>query len=113
MPLLWRSEFRSILSGAVKHKACSLDRAIAIAEGAENQLRGREFSVESSQVLSLSAESGCSRYDSECVALARNLGVRLVTNDRQILRAFPAETLPLAHFSWARVPSPRVRASRT
>ena len=89
VPLLWRSEFRSVLAGAVRRHLCSLERAIAIAEAAEDQFRGREFSIESTHVLNLAAASGCSAYDCEFVALAKDLGVRLITNDREILRAFP------------------------
>jgi predicted nucleic acid-binding protein len=40
--------------------------------------------------LRLAARSGCSADDCECVALADDLGTRLVTTDRQLLRAFPA-----------------------
>lgn len=89
VPLLWRSEFRSVLAGVVKRKACSLERAIAVARAAEDQFRGREFSVESAHVLNLTAASGCSAYDCEFVALAEDLGVSLITYDREILRAFP------------------------
>lgn len=98
-PLLWRSEFRSILSGAVRRKALSLDRAAAIAAAAEQQLQGREFAVESASVLTLAAQSGCSAYDCEFVALAQDLGVSLVTNDRAIQRAFPHTALGLDQFA--------------
>jgi predicted nucleic acid-binding protein len=40
--------------------------------------------------LQLAAESGCSAYDCEFVALARDLEVPLVTADRQLLAAFPS-----------------------
>lgn len=98
-PLLWRSEFRSILSGAVRRRALSLDRAAAIAAAAERQLSGREFTVESARVLSLAARSGCSAYDCEFVALADDLGISLVTNDREILRAFPRIARRLDQFA--------------
>src|SRR5215510_11213946 len=94
-PLLWRSEFRSILTGAVRHKALSLDRAAAIAAAAEDHMRGREFSVESARVLALTGLSRCSAYDCEFVALANDLNVGLVTNDRDIIKAFPTVAVPL------------------
>ena len=98
-PLLWRSEFRSVLAGAVKRKSFKIERAIAVAQAAEDQFKGREFAVESAEVLSLAVESGCSAYDCEFVALARNLGVSLVTNDREVLKAFPAIAVPLERYS--------------
>ncbi len=55
--------------------------------------------VDTAEVLSLAAESGCSAYDCEFVALARNLGVSLVTSDREVLKAFPAIAVPLERYS--------------
>ena len=98
-PLLWRSEFRSILIGAVRHNALSLDRATAIIAAAEDHMHDREFTVESARVIALAHASGCSSYDCEFVALANDLGVGLVTNDRQILKAFPAVAIPLQRFA--------------
>jgi len=95
VPLLRRSEFRGVLAGAVRRKLCKLERAGAIAQAAEEQLSGREFAVQSTEVLRLANESGCSTYDCEFVALAQTLGVRLVTNDREVLSAFPSIAVPL------------------
>jgi predicted nucleic acid-binding protein len=55
--------------------------------------------VESAHVLSLANRSGCSAYDCEFVALAEDLGTRLVSNDNAVLRAFPAVSTPLKGFS--------------
>jgi len=99
VPLLWRSEFRSVLAGAVRGKRCSLAQAAALAGEAEDQLRGREFQVDSAQVLSLATSSGCSTYDCEFVALATSLGVPVVTNDRQVLRAFRHLAEPLSGYA--------------
>lgn len=98
-PLLWRSEFRSVLTGATRARRLSLDRATAIASAAEEQFRGREFAVESADVLALSSASGCSAYDCEFVALARDLSVPLVTNDQQVLQAFPEIAVALPDFA--------------
>ena len=99
VPLRWRSEFRSILTGAVRHKKLSLDRATTMAAAAEDHLRNREFAVDSGHVLELADASGCTAYDCEFVALAADLGVRLITPDRAILRAFPALAVPLRQFA--------------
>lgn len=98
VPVLWRSEFRSVLAGAVRSRRLTLDRAITIAEAAEQQLQGHEFAVDSSEVLALSNRSGCSTYDCEFVALAKALGVPLVTNDHEVLRAFAEIAVALADF---------------
>jgi predicted nucleic acid-binding protein len=88
-PLLWRSEFRNVLVGLVRRDALQLEKAHAIIDEAERWLTGHEYSVVSRQVLELAGRSGCSAYDCEFVALAQDLEVPLVTNDRQILKAFP------------------------
>ena len=88
-PMLWRSEFRNTLATYVRHGEMSLDQAIRIQDEAEALMNGSEYEVESIAVLRLAESSGCSAYDCEYVALAKNLGVRLFTMDRQVLRAFP------------------------
>jgi predicted nucleic acid-binding protein len=88
-PLLWRSEFRSVLAGALRRRALSLGRARQIAAAAERQLHGSEYAVSSAAALELALRSGCSAYDCEFVALAIDLGVPLITSDRQVLEAFP------------------------
>ena len=40
-------------------------------------------------MLRLAAESGCSSYDCEYVAVAEELGCRLATYDRKVIRRFP------------------------
>jgi predicted nucleic acid-binding protein len=89
-PLLWRSEFRNILATYVRSDRLDLETALHIAETAEALFAGREFSVDSAAVLRLAAQSRCTAYDTEYVALAQHLGTRLVTLDRQVLEAFPA-----------------------
>jgi predicted nucleic acid-binding protein len=102
-PILWRSEFRSVLSMLVRRQALPLADAIEAAREAELLLSGREFSVETQTVLELAESSGCTAYDCEFVALASDLRVPLVTSDREILEAFP--TLAVAIDSFA--PKPR------
>lgn len=89
-PLLWRSEFRNALIGLVRKEALAIDKALSIVDEAERWLVGHEYSVISRHVLALADQSGCSAYDCEFVALAQDLGIPLVTTDRQILKAFPA-----------------------
>jgi len=89
VPLLWLSEFRNALIGLVRTEALKLEEAHAIIDEAERWLTGHEYSVVSRQVLALASRSGCSAYDCEFVALAQDLEVPLVTNDRQVLKAFP------------------------
>ena len=91
-PLLWRSEFRSVLAGQIRRRRMTFETALRIASDAESHLRGKEYAVASAEVLRRAAGSRCSTYDCEFVVLAEELGVPLVTSDEQMLRAFPAIT---------------------
>ena len=89
-PSLWRSEFRNVLAGYLRRGALDLHTAIAMQREAEALLVPGEFAVDSGSVLDLVKNSDCSAYDCEFVALAQELGVKLVTMDAKLLRAFPA-----------------------
>lgn len=94
-PVLWRSEFRSILAGYLRRNALGLEQAIALQTEAESLLAGNEHEVESRRVLELVRDSDCSAYDCEFAALSMQLGVTLVTMDRKLLKAFPGLAVPL------------------
>ena len=89
VPMLWRSEFRNALAKYLQHRRMEMGQALVAMHMAEETINGREYSVESRKVLELAADSGCSAYASEFIALAVDLGVSLVTSDKQVLRAFP------------------------
>ena len=96
-PMLWRSEFCNVLAGYLRH-GMSAAEARRICHLAEQRMRKREHRVSAAAVLTLASRSACSAYDLEFVALAQQLGVPLVTTDRQVLREFPrvAQPLPVA-----------------
>jgi len=87
-PLLWRSEFRSVLAAYMRLRGLSVSDACRAHGLADELLDGHEFEVPGERVLALVASSACSAYDCEYVALAEELAVPLVTADRQLLRAF-------------------------
>lgn len=97
-PILWRSEFRNVLTTLVRAGNLTLRDALEAMERSELLFHGREFAVESGPVLRLAAESGCSAYDCEFVALAHDLRVRLVTSDREVLAAFPSDAVSPGRF---------------
>src|SRR5206468_4793629 len=94
-PVLWRSEFRNILGQYMRRGALSLSDALQLIREAELLMEGAEYEVESSQVLSLVASSRCSAYDCEFPALAREVGVPIVTSDVEITSRFPGTAIPL------------------
>jgi predicted nucleic acid-binding protein len=87
-PLLWRSEFRNVLATLVRLGRVELPVAQAMQAQAERLLAPLEFAVDSETVLALAADSGCSAYDCEFVALAEYLDVPLVSADRKLKAQF-------------------------
>lgn len=98
-PFLLRSEIRNVFSLYVKQKQLEESTALQRMEQAEVLLAGREFGVSSRAVLELAFRSGCTAYDCEFVALAKQLGVRLITADRMVVAKFPETAEALADFA--------------
>lgn len=95
-PLLWRSEFRNILAGYIRRRALTFETARDLQTEAESLLAGAEHEVDSRLVLELVRDSDCSAYDCEFVALAMSLRVKLVTEDKKLLKAFPRHAVALS-----------------
>jgi predicted nucleic acid-binding protein len=98
-PLLWRSELRNVLALYIRKQILSLGEAQEIMAEAIGLMQDQEYEVNSLQVLRLVASSTCSAYNCEFVTLAQDLGVPLVTVDRQILVQFPAAAVSLEAFA--------------
>jgi predicted nucleic acid-binding protein len=97
-PWLWRSEVRSALMKYVNYSGMSLETALLAFSSAEEIVGGREYRVSSERVFELVFRSKCTAYDCEYVALAEELGVPLVTADKQLLKAFPTTAVSLEQF---------------
>ena len=89
LPVLWRSEWRAVLLKLVRARRLEVAGALRLVAWAEARFGPGERMPDSGEVLRLAADSGCSAYDCEFVALALALEAPLVTSDREILAAFP------------------------
>ncbi len=97
-PLLWRSEFRNVLASSIHQGHMTLDHAVDLMDVGNELMEGREYAVDSTDVLNLASLSSCSAYDCEFVALARELRVPLLTEDRRIRTSFRDLTVRLVDF---------------
>ena len=97
-PVLWRSEFRNVLSYYMRKNIINLFEANNIMNSALQMMEGGEYQVVSSEILNLCGSSNCSAYDCEFVALANELGVKLITVDKKILKNFPETAVSLNDF---------------
>ena len=88
-PTILLSELRNVLVGSMRRGDLTMDQARASSEYAARILGNRVRPVDSAQVLDVAMECGLTAYDAEFVALARSLGVPLVTLDGGILGGAP------------------------
>ena len=97
-PILWRAEFRNVLAGYLRRKTLTEAEANTAYLNVQKDLGANEYSVPTERVIKLVMTSDCTAYDCEYVALALDLGVPLVTADKQVLKAFPKIAVSLAAF---------------
>ena len=88
-PVLWRSEFRSVLGQYLRKNFLSYDEVLLILQQAEKLLTDNEYEISSANIMQLVNASRCSAYDCEFAALAQYLDIPLVTADKKILLEFP------------------------
>jgi len=97
-PTLWKSEFRNVLALYLRKKIITLEKALQLQDMAESIMAQNEFDISSSQVLALVEKSNCSAYDCEFIALANQLDLPLVTQDKKVLKEFPDRTKSISDF---------------
>ncbi|OFW07431.1 MAG: hypothetical protein A3H96_05525 [Acidobacteria bacterium RIFCSPLOWO2_02_FULL_67_36] len=98
VPVLWRSEMRSILAGYLRDGSLSAAQACRVMRQVEEALAGCEHLVSSDAVLKVIEATRLSAYDAEFVALSKELSVPLVTEDKAVRKAFPETTLSMDGF---------------
>ena len=98
LPILWRSEMRSILTGYLRDGSLSDAQVGRIMAATEEALAGREHIVSSRNVFEVARATRLSAYDCEFVSLASVLSVPLVTADKALLKAFPGLALTMDAF---------------
>lgn len=89
-PLLWRSELWNVMALYLRNDILEFATVLQSMQEAEQLMEAHAYEVNSTQVMRLVSNSTCSSYDCEFVALAKDLGVKLVTFDRQICCEFSA-----------------------
>jgi len=88
-PLLWKSEFRNVILLYLRKEIIHEAAAHSLMEKVETQMKGRELTVKSFDVISQALRSDCSAYDCEFITLATETETKLVTFDKKILRQYP------------------------
>lgn len=97
VPNLWSSEFLNVLALYLRKNLITLDDALLILERVHGFI-STEYQVYGPHILELVLSSKCSAYDCEFVALAKELNVKLLTEDKQILEQFPEQAVSLKDY---------------
>lgn len=90
-PLLM-DELRNVLVGYVRRGQLTSTEASALCATVRSQVRFVEVPSDDA-ILALALERGLSAYDATHVAVARALGLRLLTGDKRVLNACPEDAV--------------------
>lgn len=98
LPALWRHEFLNILATFARAGGATAAEARTLWRRGVQWLGGAEQAVDMESALAIAIAHRVSAYDAQYLALARQLGVRCVTEDGRLLRAFPDATRTMRAF---------------
>ena len=98
VPVLWRYEFQNILATAIKAKQIKSEQALDIWEKVSNILIDNECEPTASKVIDLVAQYEISAYDGQFIAVALEMGILCVTEDRELQEKFPGIAISMDEF---------------
>jgi predicted nucleic acid-binding protein len=98
VPSLWRHEFLNVLATYVRHGGIEIDEAIDIWQSSTRLFSTGEREVNMPHALRLASHHDISAYDAQYAALAMEMSVPYVTEDRRILKTFPNIALSMQGF---------------
>jgi predicted nucleic acid-binding protein len=95
LPPLWRHEFLNVLATYVRHSGATVEDARKIWQQSLHLFSRQESNVDLLEALRLACRHKVSAYDAQYILLAIELGVPCVTEDQQLLTAFPTIAQPI------------------
>jgi predicted nucleic acid-binding protein len=108
VPVLWRYEFQNVLATAIKAKQLTPEEAFDVWQRVADVLVENEAEPSPAKVVDLVAQYGITAYDGQFIALAIEMGVPCVTEDRELQAKFPRVAISMDDFS----KSPAIRTVR-
>jgi len=101
LPVLWRHEYLNVLATFAREGGATVAEARTIWRRGVELFGPREQNMDMESALVLATENRVSAYDAQYIALARQLRTVCVTEDRRLLRMFPALTRTMQTFGTA------------
>lgn len=98
LPVFWRVEFQSVLWKYVRFGGMAAEQALQLLDEALEMFALNEVSPAPDVVLRDALGWKITVYDAQYASLARQVGVRLVTEDSRVRRACPALAVSMDRF---------------
>jgi predicted nucleic acid-binding protein len=98
VPVLWRYEFQNILATAIKAKQIKPEKALEVWDKISKALIENECEPSPSKIIDLVAQYGLTAYDGQFIAVALEMGVSFVTEDRELEEKFPGIAISMDEF---------------
>lgn len=98
VPTIWRYEFQNILATAMKVRQITPEDAFEIWQRVSGVLAENESEPSPAKVLDLVARYGITSYDGQFIALAMEMGIPCVTEDRALREKFPRVGISMDDF---------------
>ncbi len=98
VPDLWRDEFLNILATYIRQGGIDLESAGALWKSAVDLFSANEQLADPLMTLELAYRHQVSAYDAQYVAVAVELGVKLVTEDRALRGSVPQNSVTMREF---------------
>jgi len=98
VPVLWRYEFQNILASAIKGKQIKPEQALNVWERVSNILIENEYEPSFSKVVDLVAQYEITAYDGQFIAVALEMEIQCVTEDRELQEKFPGIAISMKEF---------------
>lgn len=98
VPVLWRYEFQNILATAIKAKQIKPGQALNTWEKVSKILIENECEPSTSRVIDLVAQYGITAYDGQFIAVALEMGIPCLTEDRELREKFSGIAISMNEF---------------
>ena len=98
VPVLWRYEFQNILATALKAGHISPAHALDVWERVAEILMENESEPSPAKVIELVAHYGITAYDAQFIALAMEMDIPCITEDRELQGKFAGIALSMDGF---------------
>jgi predicted nucleic acid-binding protein len=92
-PKLWLDEFLNVLCTYERTGGLTREQSVELLEDAVALMDGASYDLPPERVLTVTRQTNCSAYDSQYIALAQDLGLKLYTCDKRVISKCPGIAL--------------------